>query len=84
MLTKEENRVYSAALAMNIPPSVLGLLGQRDTLNLSNIPATVYPEIAGTAENKVTRIEVPVSIDGREVARVSAWYMGEQLSWEER
>lgn len=84
VLTKEENRVYSAALAMNIPPSVLGLLGQRDTLNLSNIPATVYPEIAGTAENKVTRIEVPVSIDGREVARVSAWYMGEQLSWEER
>lgn len=84
VLTKEENRVYSAALAMNIPPSVLGLLGQRDTLNLSNIPATVYPDIAGTAENKVTRIEVPVSIDGREVARVSAWYMGEQLSWEER
>lgn len=84
VLTKEENRVYSAALAMNIPPSMLGLLGQRDTLNLSNIPATVYPDIAGTAENKVTRIEVPVSIDGREVARVSAWYMGEQLSWEER
>lgn len=29
-------------------------------------------------------IEVPVSIDGREVARATAWYMGEQLSWEER
>lgn len=30
------------------------------------------------------RIEVPVSIDGREVARATAWYMGEQLAWEER
>lgn len=31
-----------------------------------------------------TRIEVPLYLDGREVARASAWYMGEQLSWEER
>ena len=31
-----------------------------------------------------TVIEVPVMIDGREVARASAWYMGEQLAWEER
>lgn len=30
------------------------------------------------------RIEVPVTIDGREVARATAWYMGEQLAWEER
>lgn len=30
------------------------------------------------------RIEVPVSIDGREVARATAWYMGEQLAWEGR
>lgn len=29
-------------------------------------------------------IEIPVSIDGREVARATAWYMGEQLAWEER
>lgn len=29
-------------------------------------------------------IEVPVSIDGREVARATAWYMGEQLAWEAR
>lgn len=29
-------------------------------------------------------IEVPVSIDGREAARATAWYMGEELAWEER
>lgn len=28
-------------------------------------------------------IEVPLYIDGREVARATAWRMGEQLSWEE-
>lgn len=30
------------------------------------------------------QIEVPLYLDGREIARASAWYMGEQLSWEER
>lgn len=29
-------------------------------------------------------IQVPISIDGREVARATAWYMGEELAWEER
>ena len=38
-----------------------------------------------TASAKVgAQITVPVSIDGREVARATAWYMGEQLAWEER
>ena len=50
------------------------------------------PDIAGYAKDLSasitgtgsTRIEVPVMIDGREVARASAWYMGEQLAWEAR
>lgn len=37
---------------------------------------------AGTA-GQVTRIEVPVQIDGREVARSTAEYMGEQQYWED-
>lgn len=37
-----------------------------------------------TTQRAAARIEVPVSIDGREVARATAWYMGEQLAWEER
>lgn len=31
-----------------------------------------------------TTITVPLFLDGREIARASAWYMGEQLSWEAR
>ena len=30
-----------------------------------------------------TTIEVPLYLDGREVARATAWNMGEQLAWEE-
>lgn len=36
-----------------------------------------------TASNQ-TRIEVPVVLDGREVARATAWYSNEQLAWEMR
>lgn len=31
-----------------------------------------------------TTIVVPLFLDNREIARATAWYMGEQLSWEER
>lgn len=50
------------------------------------------PDIAGYASDlsammtatASTEIIVPLSIDGREVARASAWYMNEQLAWEAR
>ena len=50
------------------------------------------PDIAGYAADltatmtatAATEIIVPLSIDGREVARASAWYMNEQLAWEAR
>ena len=50
------------------------------------------PDIAGYARDLSasitgtgrTVIEVPVMLDGREIARASAWYMGEQLAWEAR
>ena len=50
------------------------------------------PDIAGYAADlsatmtatASTEIIVPLSIDGREVARASAWYMNEQLAWEAR
>lgn len=50
------------------------------------------PDIAGYAKDlsammtasSATEIIVPVNINGREVARASAWYMNEQLAWEAR
>ena len=49
--------------------------------DLAGYAADLSASITGTGS---TRIEVPVVIDGREVARASAWYMGEQLAWEAR
>lgn len=42
---------------------------------------TITPTIAKSGG---AVIQVPISIDGREVARATAWYMGEELAWEER
>lgn len=50
------------------------------------------PDIAGYAADlsaaitasSATEIIVPLSIDGREIARASAWFMSEQLAWEAR
>lgn len=49
--------------------------------DLAGYAADLSASITGTGQ---TRIEVPVVIDGREIARASAWYMGEQLAWEAR
>jgi phage-related protein len=50
------------------------------------------PDIAGYAADlsamitatSSTEIIVPLNVDGREIARASAWYMNEQLAWEAR
>ena len=54
--------------------------------NLPDLRETAKSLSASISSTSVggARIEVPVSIDGREVARATAWYMGEQLAWEER
>ena len=49
--------------------------------DLAGYAADLSASITGTGS---TRIEVPVILDGREIARASAWYMGEQLAWEAR
>lgn len=49
--------------------------------DVSGYAKDLTASITGTGK---TCIEVPVVIDGREVARASAWYMGEQLAWEAR
>ena len=50
------------------------------------------PDIAGYAADlsasltaqASTSIEIPLYLDGREIARGTAWYMSEQLAWEAR
>ena len=49
--------------------------------DLAGYAKDLSASITGTGSS---RIEVPVILDGREIARASAWYMGEQLAWEAR
>ena len=44
-----------------------------------DLAASVSGNLTGS-----TTIVVPLFLDNREIARATAWYMGEQLSWEER
>lgn len=65
---------------------LLGSFSADVDYNLPDLRETAKSLSASVTSTAVggARIEVPVSIDGREVARVTAWYMGEQLAWEER
>lgn len=52
--------------------------------NMPDISSYTQRLSAGlTASVGGTTITVPVVLDGREIARASAWWTGEQLSWEE-
>ena len=49
----------------------------------SDLERTISNNINVTGVAGGATIIVPLSIDGREVARATAWSMGEQLAWEE-
>lgn len=77
--------------AYKVEDAVSGLAGDIAMGFTSDINYNV-PDLAGYASDLSasitgtgkTQIEVPVILDGREIARASAWYMGEQLAWEAR
>lgn len=53
-------------------------------VNLPDISGYAQDLAASITASNATEIIVPVNINGREVARASAWYMNEQLAWEAR
>lgn len=52
--------------------------------NLPDISGYAADLSASMTATSATEIIVPLTIDGREIARASAWYMNEQLAWEAR
>ena len=68
-----------------LPEMVDALLGGY-TADLRLPDVSGYADQMGAAISATTstQITVPVSIDGREVARATAWYTNEQLAWEAR
>lgn len=57
--------------------------GMKDTPQITDAAQNLAASVSATSRASA-EITVPLYLDGREVARASAWYMGEQLSWEER
>lgn len=52
-----------------------------DAISSNDIERNISYRMTGTTPN--TQITVPLFLDGREIARATAWSMGEQLAWEE-
>ena len=52
-----------------------------DAVSSSDIERNISYRMTGSTPN--TQITIPLFLDGREVARATAWSMGEQLAWEE-
>ena len=82
----EDNADEAADSARNVSRRVLGEFSADVNYNMPDVREAARALTANmTASAKVgAQITVPVSIDGREVARATAWYTGEQLAWEER
>ena len=82
----EDNADEAADSARNVSRRVLGEFSADVNYNMPDVREVAKALTADiTASAKIgAQIIVPVTIDGREVARTTAWYMGEQLSWEER
>lgn len=59
-----------------LAPSINGSIGE-------NMERNVSVNMTATGSTDGTYIVVPLTIDGREIARATAWSMGEQLAWEE-
>lgn len=78
-MTRVVRDVYSGigeTAETTLEPEMSGSIAQDVERNVSvNMTAT------GTTDG--TYIIVPVNLDGREIARATAWSMGQQLAWEE-
>ena len=52
-----------------------------DAVSSADIERSISYQMTGSTPN--TQITIPLFLDGREIARATAWSMGEQLAWEE-
>ena len=68
----------------NVSKIIAGSFNADVGYNLPDISGYAADLSAALTAQTSTEIVVPISIDGREVARATAWYTNEQLAWEAR
>ena len=76
---KVENaaRDLSSGMASNIAASTAGMP------TTGSVQKNLSYNLTATASTPNQTINVPLYLNGREIARATAWSMGEQLAWEE-
>lgn len=68
----------------NVAKTISGSFTADVGYNLPDIAGYAADLSASMTASSATEIIVPLTVDGREIARASAWYMNEQLAWEAR
>ena len=68
----------------DVAKSIAGTFSADVGYNLPDISGYAADLSAMITATNATEIIVPLTVDGREIARASAWYMNEQLAWEAR
>lgn len=68
----------------NVAKTIAGSFTADVGYNLPDIAGYAADLSASMTASSATEIIVPLTVDGREIARASAWYMNEQLAWEAR
>lgn len=76
-----EENAHMVSDAVESMASGLAVDADLNLPDMSAIGADIGATISATTSQT---IEVPLYLDGREIARASAWYMNEQLAWEAR
>lgn len=84
VLTAKENRKLKSFGGIEGIEKMLSDIEKEAPDNLRTFEtAAQYISPKQSGNDRPIHIEIPLNVDGREVARASADYMGEQLSWEE-
>lgn len=83
VLTAEENKKLKAFGGVDGIEKVMSDMGKKVPDNLRTIESISASINQGRSNDRPIHIEIPLNVDGREIARASAECMGEQLSWEE-
>lgn len=68
---------------MDLSQGMVLPMGHPDIPTTTSVASDVGKTFSATLQTSGQTINVPVYLNGREIARASAWNMGEQLAWEE-
>lgn len=84
-ITNNADMVENAAQDVADQAADVGMNVNYQLPNIDSVSKDMSASFAGSLTSTINRIiEIPLAIDGREIARATAWDMGEQLAWETR